>query len=193
MGGSRIYVIETGLTLNGTTEIENPPLKTRPEKLVLLGDSESEVNRREHGENVRLNDRDKDMQRNECNRYQHRKNAQDNAENGALGPSPFERTDQQAEKEDVDEVAGKDIGPEADREREKTGQGGNNLDGKKEKSEPPVARMLRGAGKGQQVMDRAMVADALPVEVEEGEYGAGQGHDRIARGSGKRRKNTEKV
>lgn len=48
--------MQTGLTLNGTTKIENPPVKTRREKLMLLGNSESKVNRREHGENVRLND-----------------------------------------------------------------------------------------------------------------------------------------
>ncbi len=126
MGGSRIYVMQTGLTLNGTTEkaklsaveaalkvrAEVARLKPCPHEtqsrflssfgmtdigvchhgLVLVGDGQPDVNGREHRENIGLNYRDEDVQSHKQDGDDHGKDAKNEAENGALGPCPFEGT-----------------------------------------------------------------------------------------------------
>jgi hypothetical protein len=84
VGGSRKCVLQTGLTLNGTTKTPDgqgvletltsrtPPemtnLKSSRHQLVFVGNGEPDVNGREDRENIGLNHRNENMQPDKQNR-----------------------------------------------------------------------------------------------------------------------------
>ena len=169
-------------------EITN--LESSSTLLVFVGNGEPDINGREDRENIGLDDRNKDVQPYERDGNEYWKDAEEQAEDWILGPRPFERAQQEAQKNRVNEVAGKDIGPEPNREGEQAGRGGDDFHRKKQKSEKPITDLPGGPGKGQKIRPRAMVTDSLPIEIEKNEDSAGQ---RYEGDTGGRRKNREKT
>ena len=99
MGGSRIYVVPTGLTLNGTNKVVGTASECRQyktESLVLFGDRSADIDGWQHGENIRLNNGNKDVQSDERDGNDNREDREEHAENRTLGPSPLNRADEQA-------------------------------------------------------------------------------------------------
>src|SRR5271157_552526 len=108
VGGSRPCALQPVSRWSGKPEIVS----------VLFSYGLPDINRRQHGEDISLDDRHEYMQADKENRDQYRKDAQDHAQHRTLRPTPLRRPDQQAEKDYVDQVAGEDVGPETNGERE---------------------------------------------------------------------------
>src|SRR5712692_4354078 len=85
---------------------------------VLFRRGHTDIDRRQNGEDIRLNDRNKDVQADESERQDGGKHAQDDSQHGSLRPTPKGRSGEQAEKNAVNHIAGENVGPETDGERE---------------------------------------------------------------------------
>ncbi len=114
---------------------------------VLVGDGQTNVDGRKHRENVGLNHGNKDVQPHKRNGNENRENADDQAEDGALGPGPFKRAEQQSQENAVNQVAGKDVCPKTDGERKKAGRSGYDFHGKQQEGEEPISEMFRRPAK----------------------------------------------
>src|SRR5260370_25998442 len=85
--------------------------KNFPAALVLFRRGHTDIYRRENGEDIRLNDRNKDVQADESQRQDGGKHAQADAQHRSLGPTPEGRSGKQAEKDAVTHVAGENVAP----------------------------------------------------------------------------------
>jgi len=162
--------------------------KNFPAALVLFRRGHTDIDRRQNGEDIRLNDRNKDVQADESQRQDSGKHAQDDAQHGSLGPTPEGRSGEQAEKDAVNHIASENVGPKTDGEREQSRRGADNFHGENQRRKPPDR-----SGKVLEVSADAMMADALPIEIEKSEDGASQGNADISSRRGKERKSSEEV
>src|SRR6266699_2566156 len=105
---------------------------------VLFRRGHADIHRRQNREDIRLNNRNKDVQPNERQGQYGGKNSQDDAQRRSLGPTPEGRSGKQAEENAVNHVAGEDIGPKADGEGEKTSRGADNFNREKQQGKRPV-------------------------------------------------------
>src|SRR5258707_2668514 len=96
-------------------------------RLVLVGRSHAQVNRGQHRENVGLNDGNQKMQSDERNRNRHGKNCHKYCPKRCFGPDRQRGRSEQPHENTVKEVAGKNVGPETNRERHDTGRGADNF------------------------------------------------------------------
>src|ERR1700676_456553 len=101
----------------------------------------SNINRGQKSENVRLNNGHENMksdkgQRNNCREY-----SQKNSQDGRLMPSPHRRPHQQSKKDYVEQVAGKNVGPETHSQGKNAGRRADEFDGKQQDAQQPIAQI----------------------------------------------------
>src|ERR1700730_6352626 len=101
----------------------------------------SNINRRQKRENVRLNDRHKNMKPNEGQRNNCRKYSQSDPQGWRLVPSPNGRLYQQPEKDYIEQVAGKNVRPKTHGQRKNARRGTDEFDRKKQNAQQPVAQL----------------------------------------------------
>src|SRR5713101_3496407 len=162
--------------------------KNFPATLVLFRRGHTDIDRRQNGEDIRLNNGNKDVQADESQRQDGGKHAQDDSQHGSLGPTPKGRSGEQAEKDAVNHIAGENVGPKTNGEREQSRRGADDFHGENQRREPPDR-----SGKVLEVSADAMVADALPATIEKSKEGASQGNVYITSRRGKERKSSEEV
>src|ERR1700682_694500 len=83
--------------------------------LVFICGRNSNINRRQKRENVRLNDRDKNMKSDEGKWNDRRKYSKGDTQCRRLIPSPQGRLYQQSKEEPIEQIAGKNVRPETNR------------------------------------------------------------------------------
>src|SRR6202043_2068761 len=93
------------------------------------------------------------------------KNSERYAQHWGFFPSPGDRRNEQAEKNYVQQIAGKNVGPETDGQGENTRRGTDEFNGKKKNAEQPVAQRLGRTRERQHVVADRMMLDPLPVEI----------------------------
>src|SRR5260370_24208249 len=81
--------------------------------LVLFRRGHADIHRRQNREDIRLNNRNKDVQPNERQGQYGGKKSQDDAQRRRLGPTPEGRARKQAEKKNVKQVTGADNCPKS--------------------------------------------------------------------------------
>src|ERR1700720_4620362 len=96
-------------------------------------------------------------------------------------PDNQSRSHEKAEKDYVDQLAGENIGPQADGQREQTGCVADNLDGENKPREPP-----NRAGNVLGIAQGPMVPKSEPVVISKSENGT---RERDARVPGGRKEN----
>src|SRR5579871_2277558 len=131
---------------------------------MLIRRRDPDVDRRQQREYIRLNNGHENMEADERNGYERGKNSQSHAKRRRFLPAPGHRRHQQAEENHVQQVAGKNIGPQADRQGEDASRGADELDRKQKNPQQPVSKGLRRTRESQQVTMRLVVYDPLPVE-----------------------------
>src|SRR6266481_2181248 len=162
-------------------------------RLMLVGRSHAQVNRGQHSKDVGLNDGHKHMEADESDGNRGRQQADDNAEDRGLRPSRDSSHGKEAQENRVQKIAGDNVGPETNGERKNAGRRADDLNGEKEDGQQPVAKLLRRTRKRQKVAASAVVANALPVEIQKRQNGAGQRNRFVGRGRGKNRNDAEQV
>src|SRR5258708_19632391 len=121
------------------------------------------------------------------------KNRQDGAEHGEFTPGEEGQLDEKAEKDRIKHVARKNVRPEAQRERKESRGGADQRHGKQEESERIIRGVFGRAGKRQQIVADTVMHYALPIEINEGERGAGQRDVYERRGRRESREYTKKI
>src|SRR6266700_2348983 len=149
--------------------------------LVLFRRGQAEIDGRKNGKDVSLDDGHENVQADKGNRNGRREDGEHDAEHGRLAPSKAGASGEEAQEDHIDEVAGKHVGPETNREREDAGGGADELDGKQQNRQDPRAYILGGARKREQVVAETVTAHALPVEIEKREYRTAQRDGHVAR------------
>src|SRR5882762_180666 len=159
-------------------------------RLVLVGRSHAQINRGQHRKDIGLNDGHKDMQADKGDGNRGRKHGDNNAEDRGLRPSRDSGHGKEAQENRVQKVARNNVGPEADSQGENAGRSADDFNGKKQNSQRPIAKLSRRTGKREQVAANAVVADALPVEIQKRQDGACQRNRLIGCRGGKNRDGT---
>src|SRR6195256_5892144 len=106
-------------------------------------------------------------------------------------PSPHARLHQQSKKDYIEQVAGKNVCPETNRQGKNARRGADELDGKKQNAQQPIAQVPGRTRKRKKVMANTMVPNALPVEIQKDDDGAAERHRLFRRGRGKCREKAE--
>src|SRR5258708_2660774 len=111
--------------------------KNFPAALVLFRRGHTDIYRRENGEDIRLNDRNKDVQADESQRQDGGKHAQDDAQHRSLGPTPEGRSGKQAEKDAVNHVTAEKDCPNTGGKKDPATRGASDFHAKNQQSQPP--------------------------------------------------------
>src|ERR1039457_1299773 len=144
--------------------------------LVLFRNRHSQINGRQHGEYVRLNNCYKNMQSDERNWNNRREHSNCNRRRGSFIPHGKHRAHQQAQENHVYKFARKHIGPQPHGKRQDARRGADDFNGKKERRQKPIrpCKML-------QVAARAVRTHTLVIEIEESQQRAAE-RNRLVRG-----------
>src|SRR5258706_10594281 len=108
--------------------------------LVFVRRRNSDINRRQKRENIRLNNRNKNMKPDKSDWNDRRKYSQDDTQRRRLMPSPHGRLHQQSKKDYIEQVAGKNVRPETNRQGKNARRGADEFDGKKQNAQQPVTQ-----------------------------------------------------
>src|SRR5712664_719991 len=108
-------------------------------------------------------------------------------------PSPHGRLHQQSKKYYIEQVAGKNVRPETDRQGKNARRGADEFDGKKQNAQQPVTQAPGRTGKREQVMSNPMMANSLPVEIQKNDDGAAKRHRFFRRGRRECREKAQQI
>src|SRR3981189_3137721 len=89
-------------------------------------------------------------------------------------PSPHGRLHQQSKKDYIEQVAGKNVRPETNRQGKNARRGADEFDGKKQNGLQPVTQAPGRTGKREQVMAIPMMASSQTVELRKNDDGAAE-------------------
>src|SRR2546426_12457359 len=145
------------------------------------------VNNGQDGKDKRLENADKNMQRDENDSGKNRQGGQGVA-TGIQVADKQEQQERQAQKRYVEQFADQHIDPETHRQGEQAGKVTNQLDGQHERRERE-----RRAEEVLPVAERAMMADTGVVVIQENDHGAGQRDGACRRRGGKPRHQADQV
>src|SRR5204862_7781628 len=104
-----------------------------------------------------------------------------------LVPSPKYGSQEETQKDRVQKIAGKNIGPQTHSQREHAGAGTDDLDGKDQRGE-----QRDRPGEMFKVGNMAMMPNSLPVKIEKGKYRGSQRETGVCRRRREERENTTK-
>src|ERR1035438_1344384 len=122
-----------------------------------------DIDRGQNREHVCLHHRNENMQRDKGNGNERGKNAQSQANQRMLSPTPQSRSREQAKEESIDQVASKNVGPQTHRQRKQSRAGADDFHGKDQRNQGPA----KTAGKRLYIAQRPVMTNALPVEIDE--------------------------
>src|SRR5580693_8982811 len=129
------------------------------------------------------------MQGNEQEWDQRRKYPDQDSGYGSFIPSQHRRLREQSQEQHVNHIAGKNIGIETHSQGKQTCQRTDNLNRQYQPGDPPLGSRREMLS----VVQSAVVADSLPVEVEEGDSSTRQGYGNVSRRSRKQREQAKQV
>src|SRR3981081_285815 len=108
-------------------------------------------------------------------------------------PPPHGWLHQQSKKDYIEQVAGKNVCPETDRQGKNASRGADEFDGKKQNAQQPVTQAPGRTGKREQVMANPMMANSLPVEIQKNDDGAAERNRFFRRGAGESGEKAHKI